>query len=309
MSINEIFITLILSILFISSLIGNSLFITSFAIDYELKNEYSPVLVHLSVADILVGLFCIVPHLSMNVLNHQPHSDLMCQIFKFSHSLTCTVRVFIFVVLSTEQLNKIIQSESNIRCLSTRNLSIGLLIIWITSIISSIPIFINSGKEFFLIDGFNLTKCILKIDLSTAKLYDIYYLYLCFVIPILIMLFNILFISINLFSRIKNSQSSRTCYDNCKSFKTMITLSVTYILLTFPFHFQKMFQHYEEKNFSTIATNPEIVTILLYFDSSINPLIYAILSKRTRNFYKNLFCKNLYINRSNKSETLDLNNI
>ncbi|CAG2112594.1 unnamed protein product [Medioppia subpectinata] len=106
--------------------------------------------------------------------------------YHFIHALSYTGSVYILVVISIERYLALVYPLLSRRLLTIRKLKITIIIVWILSAVCCFPRFIIFGTVNIPMDLESRVLCVLKQKTYDAKLYDLLYIILCFVIPLII---------------------------------------------------------------------------------------------------------------------------
>ncbi|XP_049832807.1 trissin receptor-like [Schistocerca gregaria] len=87
---------------------GNLLVIVVVTMSRRLRSITNFFLANLAIADLCVGLFCVFPHLYLQLYNDWLLGEAMCKMTVFVHTLSYTASILILVVICTERYVAII---------------------------------------------------------------------------------------------------------------------------------------------------------------------------------------------------------
>ncbi|XP_055644002.1 trissin receptor isoform X2 [Toxorhynchites rutilus septentrionalis] len=370
-----IFITLY-SLVFCCCFFGNLLVILVVTLSRRLRSITNFFLANLAVADLCVGVFCVMQNLTIYLIESWVFGDFLCKMYQFVHSLSYTASIFILVVICMERYFAIIHPITCKQILTSRRLRLVIVAVWITSAVYSVPKFIfvrtitnNLG------DDQMETICIINRRAYNSELFDIINFALLYVLPLLVMTILYSRIAIALwkssrglerhialqnttslsYSNNFNRKPSSNKYEkravgvtesqvSVESDKVVVTtwrshnsfhqrhgaqlsqvshssnnvlrarrgvirmlmvVVLTFALCNLPFHARKMWQYWStdykgDSNFNALFT--PLTFLVTYFNSGVNPLLYAFLS---RNFRKGMRELLLCSFKKNKNQSLN----
>ncbi|XP_055589671.1 trissin receptor-like isoform X2 [Uranotaenia lowii] len=369
-----IFITLY-SLVFCCCFFGNLLVILVVTLSRRLRSITNFFLANLAVADLCVGVFCVMQNLTIYLIESWVFGDFLCKMYQFVHSLSYTASIFILVVICMERYFAIIHPITCKQILTSRKLRLVIVAVWITSAVYSVPkfIFVRTITN-DLGDDQVETICIIDRKAFNSELFDIINFALLYLLPLLMMTFLYSRIAIALWKSsrglerhiaLQNTTSSSNYSNNyhrkpsCKyekravgvsesqvsvesdkvvvttwrsqnSFhqrhgtqltqvshssnnvlrarrgviRMLIVVVLTFALCNLPFHARKMWQYWStdykgDSNFNALFT--PLTFLVTYFNSGVNPLLYAFLS---RNFRKGMRELLLCSFKKNKNKSL-----
>ncbi|XP_058056283.1 trissin receptor [Anopheles bellator] len=369
-----IFITLY-SLVFCCCFFGNLLVILVVTLSRRLRSITNFFLANLAVADLCVGVFCVMQNLTIYLIESWVFGDFLCKMYQFVHSLSYTASIFILVVICMERYFAIIHPITCKQILTSRRLRLVIVAVWITSAVYSIPkfIFVRTITNNLGDDQLE-TICIVNRKMFNSELFDIINFALLYVLPLLVMtvLYSRIAIALWKSSRglerhiaLQNTTSSSysgnfhrkpsSKYDkrtagvtesqvSVESDKVVVTtwpaqnsfhqrhgtqltqvshssnnvlrarrgvirmlmvVVLTFALCNLPFHARKMWQYWStdykgDSNFNALFT--PLTFLVTYFNSGVNPLLYAFLS---RNFRKGMRELLLCSFKKNKNKSLN----
>ncbi|XP_049279599.1 trissin receptor isoform X2 [Anopheles funestus] len=369
-----IFITLY-SLVFCCCFFGNLLVILVVTLSRRLRSITNFFLANLAVADLCVGVFCVMQNLTIYLIESWVFGDFLCKMYQFVHSLSYTASIFILVVICMERYFAIIHPITCKQILTSRRLRLVIVAVWITSAVYSIPkfIFVRTITNNLGDDQLE-TICIVNRKMFNSELFDIINFALLYLLPLLVMtvLYSRIAIALWKSSRglerhiaLQNTTSSSyssnfhrkpsSKYDkrttgvtesqvSVESDKVVVTtwpaqnsfhqrhgtqltqvshssnnvlrarrgvirmlmvVVLTFALCNLPFHARKMWQYWStdykgDSNFNALFT--PLTFLVTYFNSGVNPLLYAFLS---RNFRKGMRELLLCSFKKNKNKSLN----
>ncbi|XP_062547186.1 trissin receptor isoform X2 [Armigeres subalbatus] len=370
-----IFITLY-SLVFCCCFFGNLLVILVVTLSRRLRSITNFFLANLAVADLCVGVFCVMQNLTIYLIESWVFGDFLCKMYQFVHSLSYTASIFILVVICMERYFAIIHPITCKQILTSRRLRLVIVAVWITSAVYSVPkfVFVRTITNNLGDDQLE-TICIINRKAYNSELFDIINFALLYLLPLLVMTVLYSRIAIALwkssrglerhialqnttsssYSNNFNRKPSSTKYEkravgvtesqvSVESDKVVVTtwrsqnsfhqrhgtqltqvshssnnvlrarrgvirmlmvVVLTFALCNLPFHARKMWQYWStdyqgDSNFNALFT--PLTFLVTYFNSGVNPLLYAFLS---RNFRKGMRELLLCSFKKNKNKSLN----
>ncbi|XP_072936950.1 trissin receptor [Epargyreus clarus] len=365
--VRAIFITLY-TIVFCCCFFGNLLVILVVTLSRRLRSITNFFLANLAVADLCVGVFCVLQNLSIYLIPSWVFGDFLCKMYQFVHSLSYTASIFILVVICTERYFAIIHPITCKQILTSTRLRLVILGVWITSAAYSAPKFIwVQTITNVLSDGRLETICIPHRMKYNSAIFDMVNFGLLYVTPLCVMTVLYTRIAVGLWqsshgleqignvqccaaqhprpdkqhldqqrtfmgntekrnqanagkTKSNHSHDTRNCHHLSHLSRNvlrarrgvvrmLIVVVLTFAVCNLPFHARKMWQYWSSgyqgtSDFSALLT--PLTFLITYFNSGINPLLYAFLSKNFRKGMRELLFCNFHGKR--KSDNLILLN-
>ncbi|KAJ1526211.1 hypothetical protein ONE63_009370 [Megalurothrips usitatus] len=247
-------------------------------------------LANLAVADFCVGAFCVYQNLSIYLVQSWVLGDLVCKLYHFVHSLSYTASIFILVVICTERYFAIIHPITCKQILTPRRLRVVMLCVWVLSALYSSP-------RFFWVEiismqhtqgGGSEVICISHRQKYDSETFDLINFGLLYAAPLAVMLLLYTRIALVLWDAGRGPPGIHRHRGERGVVRMLIVVVFTFAVCNLPYHARKMWQYWSpsyegDSKFMTIFTPATF--LLTYFNSAINPLLYAFLS---RNFRKGM---------------------
>ncbi|XP_034234246.1 trissin receptor-like [Thrips palmi] len=299
------------TLVFCCCFFGNLLVIIVVTLSRRLRSITNFFLANLAVADLCVGMFCVYQNLSTYLVQSWVLGDLVCKLYHFVHSLSYTASIFILVVICTERYFAIIHPITCKQILTPRRLRIVMLCVWVLSALYSSPRFfwvqtisMRLGRS-----GSTETICISHRQKYNSETFDIINFGLLYAAPLAVMLLLYTRIALVLWDAGRGppgihhhpshqrSRNGRSYHVSASQnilkarrgvVRMLIVVVLTFAICNLPYHARKMWQYWSasyegDSSFSSLFTPATF--LLTYFNSGINPLLYAFLS---RNFRKGM---------------------
>ncbi|CAG9771276.1 unnamed protein product [Ceutorhynchus assimilis] len=174
--------------------------------------------------------------------------------------------------------------------LDTGSQSLGIILaVWITCILYSSPKFYWGNTVTVTTENSSETVCVLNRQKFNSKMFDIIHFALLYLIPLAIISNsngneNLLHNSAN--GNVQNTNLTQNVLKARRGvIKMLIIVVCAFALCNLPFHARKMWQYWSPNyqghtNFSALLT--PLTFLSTYFNSGVNPLLYAFLSKNFR---------------------------
>ncbi|XP_071483213.1 uncharacterized protein [Diadema antillarum] len=178
---------------------GNCLVICVIFRNRSMRTVTNFFLANLAVADLMVALFCIIPQMMWFVMPTWPLGAVICKLHKYMLGVTTTASIFILMAISGERFVAIIYPLRIRHVLTIKRLSCILCFLWILSFLVSIP-FIRYFEE-TSINGSLHCSLSPKVSVDEVLVHDVLYFILCYVLPLLVMVYFYARIIISLWLR------------------------------------------------------------------------------------------------------------
>ncbi|RWS30327.1 neuropeptide GPCR A6b-like protein [Leptotrombidium deliense] len=279
--------TLICVFLLVIGCIGNAMIPFVVLRNKDLRNSTNIFLINLSVADLLLLSFCAPT--SLIELNSRPEvwflGEFMCQAVSF---------------VDVERFYAICRPlQAGYKCTKKRAIVI-IMVIWSISTISSLPLLlITEMQTVEYIDGTSVNTCVNSLKTDWHPSYYIIILICFFCVPFIVLVYIYLIIAIKLFQESqKLSQCSRLKKQN--QIRRQVVIMLVSVCLTFftcllPFRLMTLWillstpETIKNLGMESYYTYLYFCRIMLYFNSSVNPILYNVISTKFRKgFYSAL---------------------
>lgn len=263
--------------------------------DYS-KNTTNLFVLNLSLADLLFLLFCVPFHAFIYTLPEWMFGDFMCKFVHFVQYCSMMASVFTLVAMSADRCLAIVYPLRSIRIRTPTVAFVICIVIWVTSCSISLPwpivyhsvVFPEEGDKTFCVDVWN--------DLRHRAIYLLMFFILGYAVPfVLMVVLNSLMVrQLWLFSG-PNGPTVESTRNRIKVTRLVITVVVVFGICWLPYNVSTLMI-----NFTKIDWNDEgerkimyafkiCSHVLSYVNSSLNPLIYALVSGNFRKDVKRAF--------------------
>ncbi|XP_030838576.1 galanin receptor type 1 [Strongylocentrotus purpuratus] len=171
-------------VIFALSLFGNFLVVFVIARNKSMHTVTNFFLANLAFADLLVAVFCVIPQLLWYVLESWPLGLLICRLHKYMTSAATTASILILTVISVERYIAILHPLETRRVLTSRRLTITVMLVWMLSAVVNIPVAL-----FYNLLHYGDNKYCTPSTLSegVARVHSILFCVFFYTIPLLIM--------------------------------------------------------------------------------------------------------------------------
>lgn len=295
------------ALMVVIGLIGNSLVVIIVQKTISMRTTTNFLLSNIAVADIISLVWCIIP-LATSLFAEHPKGQVGRYICKFftgyaMTSISVSVKLSSLLIVGVERYRAVLKPwESDYR-LEHINYIIGSL--WIFAVILALPGFIYSEYDDQLgrclhpgtIEKTATVKWLItSITVLTA---------VCSIILFLSYFYILKGIYVN---KTVCVESVATRQVNMKAKRklaiTSLTITVAYIICNAPFLVFEMYTAYTERekimnNYETMYTVYRVVGFIMYFNSCLNPFLYAFQSSNYRNNFKRIFLRRIIALRNN----------
>ncbi|XP_031566386.1 substance-K receptor-like [Actinia tenebrosa] len=288
----QIGVTVALSILVVTDLIGNTLVILIILTNKSMKSPMNYLLVNLAVADMIVGVF-LTPRFVFSHFFIHPHGlagRLTCM-FLTAGNISWTgaaSSIISLLAISCERFTAIMYPHSTKLKLTLPRVKRIVIGSWMFAVVLNIPLFVTVYYDKYI--NICMEKWP-KQHMWLAKAYSTVWFIFAGVIPVAIMFV--------LYSRViyslwfKQNQEQGTQLAVLKSrkrvTKMVVIVSVVYAVCWLPEETVYLLHHYDQPfNNNDVIYN--ICVVLATFNSAINPFIYTLQSEKFRNCLIRLVC-------------------
>lgn len=282
-------------IILIIGLIGNALVIYVVLHYGPLKTVTNTYLLHLAFAD-LIFLSGIPFFLSSILTRSWMFGSILCKIFFLSQGVNQYTSILILALLSFDRFLAVCHPSKSITWRSRVNPKLLLIFIWIFSFILMLPIilFTTTTTQAAPLDKI---QCIIDLPLSESRtLYFLFVLYtslLTFFIPISLMsYFHIKIVHHLQYNIPKQHRRSRTSTRTRRKVTILVLCVISiHLLCCSPYWTFQMFatSGLLSQTSTILISTSSITQILLFVNSSINPILYAFISEIFRASFKRVF--------------------
>ncbi|XP_063431599.1 gonadotropin-releasing hormone receptor-like isoform X1 [Mytilus trossulus] len=290
---NEAFMTrtIILSLLFLMALIGNTATIIQMYRMRKRRSTINILIVNLAIADLLITFFIMGVDAVWASTVQWLAGNVMCKIIKFGTATGLLASTYIIVVISLDRCCVIMDPIS--RHKAPKRVKIMIVISWILSALFSLPqVFIFSVLRGPFEEDFY--QCVDKTFpyKQYQKMYNMFSLITQFMIPLGIMVvsYGLIFYTISRKSKeFREPEHASTSSESArgqvrstfmrkakrKALRMSIFIVATFIVCWFPYYViftRKAFGHSEETYDATLLT---VLTTIGQSNAVLNPIIYG----------------------------------
>ena len=280
-------------VILVIGLIGNALVIYVVLHYGPLKTVTNTYLLHLAFAD-LIFLSGIPFFLSSIHTRSWMFGSLFCKTFFLSQGVNQYTSILILALLSFDRFLAVCHPSKSITWRSRVNPKFLLIFIWIFSFILMLPIILFTTTHG---TGHGKIQCIIDLPLSESRtLYFLFVLYtslLTFFIPISLMCyFHIKIVHHLQYNIPKQHRRSRTSTRTRRKVTILVLCVISiHLLCCSPYWTFQMFatSGLLPQTSAILISTSSITQILLFVNSSINPILYAFISEIFRASFKRVF--------------------
>ncbi|ESO87583.1 hypothetical protein LOTGIDRAFT_127723 [Lottia gigantea] len=295
-------------LVFIFGVTGNSLVCFAVWRNVHLRTTTNLFLVNLAVADLLVLILCLPPTFAQTFWETWFLGDVMCKIVEFYQSVSVIVSVFTLTAISVERWFAICRPMSFKE--KRKHVIITIGVIWLVGHLASLPrliIFTATPDQMIPVNlTVLLTSCTPEGYPRVAYINELVCLVLFYLLPIIVMGYTYLSIAIclwssNICSSLKPHRQNKISMDNLKLInssimslhdkvtsqlkarrrvaKMLIVVVIVFILCFLPVYIWNILRHpIVHQTSKTSSAIGYTVHLLIYINSSINPVIYNFMS-------------------------------
>ncbi|XP_051792370.1 C-C chemokine receptor type 7-like [Erpetoichthys calabaricus] len=302
-SFRKIFQPLVFAVVFVLGMLGNILILVIYILYRKVKSMTDVFLVNLAMADLLWLLTA--PFNAMYAVNQWVLGLFICKIFRSLYSINFFSGVLFLTCISIERYIVIVQATSALKLRSATFLfsKIATAVVWVVSVILSIPVMIYSRVE--KIDEENICQMIFDDSSMVVNLgMQIAQVFVGFVLPSTIMVFC--------YSIIMGTLLKSRTFKKHKALWVIVALIGMFFVLQMPYSIFLFLKAVGSKSMpcaeKITRMNVEYVTeSLAFIRSCLNPVLYAFVGVKFRNdillVLKDIHCISALRYQSHKSKS------
>ena len=284
--------TVVLSVFVLMSLVGNTLVILTVLINKPLKTTLNYLLVNLAVADMVFALSILIRYLLIPfiTLPEGQTGRSLCTVVTSAALgwIGAAESILCLVYIAVERYFAIIHPLRQRGKFSRRRLKIFVVVGWIFALLFSIPDFLrvkncHADLRLCISDG-NLDYAYISI-----KVNSLVWLILAGIVPVSIMVYLYSRVVHHLwFKSVQNLEASQkaTLRYRKQVTITLIAVSVIYTLCWTPNLTGYLMEYWREK----ITWIDKTGTVLVTFNSCVNPVLYSMRMKSFRKHLRDMLC-------------------
>ncbi|CAI5455087.1 unnamed protein product [Caenorhabditis angaria] len=304
---------------FLATIIGNLIILLVFASQKKVRSVPNFFLANLTVADLFVGIFCVLQngvHYMYQGDMGWPFGKMLCYSYIYVLHFIPNVSAGILVLVSIERLIAVLRPLRVRRAFSHKVLVTSSAFVWITSAIMNIPFIMTSrfqefrdntttlvlcGRSALFIGGFNVLKVTATVNFIVWYAVPAVIL-LCIYATIGLVVSKAATITKHSANKLLPRSSWRSeastggvsVEKRRKVGRLAVGIVVAFAFLSLPRHLWLLWIVWRDNNdnrstHSFFQILHPITFLLLFFNSAINPFLYAFLSTRFRQSIKETF--------------------
>ena len=269
---------------------GNSLIIYVILSRSKMRTVINLLLLNLAISDIafltICGTFTVV-HYALHVW---PLGDALCRIIQYLLYTTAYVTVYTLVAISVVRFMTVVYFKQTIRLRNRRNMVILISLIWLTFLVSKIPILIVHGVS--SLPEVNGTQCIIVGRIEGQNLFASFFVF-AYALPLTVIATFYLSILIHIKRKRPVVLQNSPLSDERKKHVTKIVILVVMVFgfCWLPLHIHLLVAYYGNVPDTYVYKCLLLVWhSLIYLNSCFNPLIYNYVSQDFRNSFKEVMC-------------------
>jgi hypothetical protein len=279
------------AVLSVINIIGNALVILSVLRNRWMHTIMNYLLVNLAIADILVGLF-LLPRYVFNQLIEFPgdvRADINCKFFTYGAIswVGLHAQVFTLIVISFERYSAVVHPHRLRNRLTKRKLKIVLVACWVYAILFNMP-------SFMLLEySYAKKECVKEWSALAQKIWSFLWLITCGPIPLVTMGYLYGKVVYDLWFKKKGAHAdmSRIAVNKSRKrvTKMVITIAIIYAICWLPnlivFNILEYFDNIPSLDLLYMLSH-----LFLLLNSTVNPFVYSIQSRRFRKAMLRTLC-------------------
>uniref|UniRef100_A0A8C1AK54 Trace amine associated receptor 14a n=1 Tax=Cyprinus carpio carpio TaxID=630221 RepID=A0A8C1AK54_CYPCA len=258
---------------------GNLLVIISVSHFKQLHTPANILILSLAVSDLLVGLFVMPFHLSWLIESCWISGPVMCSVFSFVTFQATSVSVHTVALIAVDRFLALSSPFLYSEKISPTVICIATIFNWLFSLLYNFTLlYVNGNFTDVMCPG----KCLYIVD-EVSSLVD---LIVVFLMPctLIIILYTHVFViakkhatairALQIHNRTESSKNRVSDKSERKAAFALGILVFVFLLCLLPYYIFSLTNFLKDDSFSNVINS---VLVLFYLNSSINPLIYALL--------------------------------
>ena len=319
----DIIFTTLYSFIVFFGVVGNGVVITIVQKTPSMHTTTNYLLLNLAVADLLTLLLC--PGIYDFALNHfrinPTLGDIVCKLFA-GNAIVCITfdaSVLTLCVIAVERYVAIVKPFKSSRWnIAPKKTSIVIALIWFMAFILSFPDSLWTEYNRNYTPASSRYPCVRPWTLdheSTVKVYIVAHCIILIVLPSLLICFCYLSILKVLKWDLADPAVDEANKNNMRRLlKLLVSLAVAFCILCLPFasfflYVAALETTQIEQHFASLFLTHRIVRVLIFFNSFINPLLYAAQSANYRKAIQRFCCRTSGANIERKAIHLENRNV
>uniref|UniRef100_A0A8C5PHG0 G-protein coupled receptors family 1 profile domain-containing protein n=1 Tax=Leptobrachium leishanense TaxID=445787 RepID=A0A8C5PHG0_9ANUR len=273
--------SIIMFLVIIITIWGNLLVIISIAHFKKLHTPTNFLILSLAITDFLLGLMVMPYSMARSITSCWYFGDLFCTVHSCLDMIFCTTSIFHLFFISVDRYYAVCQPLHYYRKITTQVIEVYLFISWSAACVYSFGLVLSNVNMEGLED--NSLSCVGSCVLTFNKVWAVVSSLIHFFIPgttmigIYIHIFSIASKHAKIIKRQTNNMgsNSKTAYKvEGKAARTLGLVMGVFLLCWLPFFIITVVEPFI--NFSTSADLYNAALWLGYFNSALNPIIYAL---------------------------------
>ncbi|XP_034040920.1 galanin receptor type 1b [Thalassophryne amazonica] len=278
----------VFALIFAVGVVGNALVMAVVARRPRAVGSTSIFIVNLSAADLLFLVLCVPLHAAVYALPHWVFGALLCTLAHYFVMACMLVSVFTLVALSVDRYVAVVRANRAPRVRSRRTALAGVCVIWILSLILSVPV----AQHQVLTEhpsAPNATFCWERWSGASRRAYRVTVLLLGYVLPLLVISCCYTRVLIHIHKKMKN-MTKKSERSKKKTTQTVLLVVTAFLISWMPYHIIAMWVEFGTFPLNDATFAFRIIShCLSYGNSCINPVLYAFMSENFRKACRQAF--------------------
>ncbi|XP_035691409.1 growth hormone secretagogue receptor type 1-like [Branchiostoma floridae] len=294
-------VTVVYAVVFLVGVLGNVAVGLAVWGRRELRKATNYFLVNLSVADLLLLLVC-MPTSLLETWVPMPWllGEVMCKLVPYLEVVVCQASVLTIVAVSIERylgLTHPLRARSV--CTSSRTWR-AVILLWVTSLLAGSPVLSIAELTTYYQNDTAITVCDTKVDKPWKTAYVLTTTVLFFIVPILLLcvLYSIIGRKMVGTCRLNSEEASDSLVERQRSRRRVVYMMVTVVVVFFVSLLpQRVVQLWlilaPREDINAFGQHDVLILvvflrIMLYLNSTLNPIIYTLFSTQFRSAFLRL---------------------
>lgn len=292
----RIIVPTIFGLIVVIGLVGNLLVIIVVLSNKQMQNTTNILIVSLAVADLSFIIFCVPFTAATYAIPRWPFGNIWCKAVQYMMYVCAYASVYTLVIMSLDRYLAVVHPLTSMRIRTVRNTYIAVYVVWITILLSNIPILLHYGLKNYDWYGEERLVCINLKGMDNMLILRAFYG--CFfafgyVLPLALVCVLYGFMLKRLLYGVVpgGSQRAESIRSKKRVTRMVVIVVVIFALCWLPIQIIFIvttfgdFPKDEAFTWAQIASN-----CLAYMNSCVNPILYAFLSENFRRSFRKLLC-------------------
>ena len=272
--------------------LGNGLVIWTILTNKKMKTPTNMLILNLAVTDFLFVVICVPFEEVEWVLPRYIFGTVWCKISNYFIFVCACVSIFNLVFISMVRCIVVVYPITSKSWITTRRIWLAIAAVWIIILGGFSPCLVHYEVFPYTVLGEERSKCTNIDPKSDYLIFTVFFAFGCIALFIMMILYGILLIMLRSGTRTMSLEMSRQRNRvQGQATKMVIAVILCFLLCWLPIEvifFMAMFGAYPNTTVGYLCIT--LANCLAYFNSCMNPILYAFLSSQFRHSFRQALC-------------------